>query len=642
MNKRYNSIDKFDFKGRSSSIKNILHLGGEHIILGPKFDIKKYFNEMGKQKLNENSPKKTNINKLSLLYPTFSPKNKKLYNISTSNYKSQNFHTLENETNSNRRSEYIFNTNHSSKNIYNNNLIKNNTLGNNKENCFLTSLDIEQNKNNFKTIDARDYIISFNSNHCRNKRLFKNDNKGNKIFHISDIVKEIKEKYKTKNELDIKNDYIAYNKQNIESVLNANKIINHYQEKNEWDLKVNDVNFHNFISNNKNIYKHNILKILVNKEREKLIENEKIIEKDVKEKHDMISNDEKEFEQIVLELKQYNKAIEDCRIEIEKTNKDLYYLKSLMSYKVQNKEAEIMKKLFEMEELRHYAKFVNNMLEKDTSIFEIEIFPIDYEKKIELNALVKNAFKVYENFINDDKNENQNNGNEPEIIYKEFLGLQDKIRYIINEKERQYEERKKTKLNNKLILDEIINKKNFLETEYNNLKKEYETTKTIISQKENFENFMVALAKELFIYLLEIFSDENLKKYRDVKLNEVSGLLKLADLAEKSKNCISEKEIFINKSIRNIEIIEEKNPRLFVEILDMAKERIILQRQKEAKELRIFREKLKKIQAMKKLEKINFIIRRVERPFHIKKNKEIKIDLINLKEKEDKELITYQ
>ena len=642
MNKRYNSIDKFDFKGRSSSIKNILHLGGEHIILGPKFDIKKYFNEMGKQKLNENSPKKTNINKLSLLYPTFSPKNKKLYNISTSNYKSQNFHTLENESNSNRRSEYIFNTNHSSKNIYNNNLIKNNTFGNNKENCFLTSLDIEQNKNNFKTIDARDYIISFNSNHCRNKRLFKNDNKGNKIFHISDIVKEIKEKYKTKNELDIKNDYIAYNKQNIESVLNANKIINHYQEKNEWDLKVNDVNFHNFISNNKNIYKHNILKILVNKEREKLIENEKIIEKDVKEKHDMISNDEKEFEQIVLELKQYNKAIEDCRIEIEKTNKDLYYLKSLMSYKVQNKEAEIMKKLFEMEELRHYAKFVNNMLEKDTSIFEIEIFPIDYEKKIELNALVKNAFKVYENFINDDKNENQNNGNEPEIIYKEFLGLQDKIRYIINEKERQYEERKKTKLNNKLILDEIINKKNFLETEYNNLKKEYETTKTIISQKENFENFMVELAKELFIYLLEIFSDENLKKYRDVKLNEVSGLLKLADLAEKSKNCISEKEIFINKLIRNIEIIEDKNPRLFVEILDMAKERIILQRQKEAKELRIFREKLKKIQAMKKLEKINFIIRRVERPFHIKKSKEIKIDLINLKEKEDKELITYQ
>lgn len=642
MNKRYNSIDKFDFKGRSSSIKNILHLGGEHIILGPKFDIKKYFNEIGKQKLNENSPKKTNINKLSLLYPTFSPKNKKLYNISTSNYKSQNFHTLENESNSNRRSEYIFNTNHSSKNIYNNNLIKNNTFGNNKENCFLTSLDIEQNKNNFKTIDARDYIISFNSNHCRNKKLFKNDNKGNKIFHISDIVKEIKEKYKTKNELDIKNDYIAYNKQNIESVLNANKIINHYQEKNEWDLKVNDVNFHNFISNNKNIYKHNILKILVNKEREKLIENEKIIEKDVKEKHDMISNDEKEFEQIVLELKQYNKAIEDCRIEIEKTNKDLYYLKSLMSYKVQNKEAEIMKKLFEMEELRHYAKFVNNMLEKDTSIFEIEIFPMDYEKKIELNALVQNTFKVYENFINDDKNENQNNGNEPEIIYKEFLGLQDKIRYIIKEKERQYEERKKTKLNNKLILDEIINKKNFLETEYNNLKKEYETTKTIISQKENFENFMVALAKELFIYLLEIFSDENLKKYRDAKLNEVSGLLKLADLAEKSKNCISEKEIFINKSIRNIEIIEENNPRLFVEILDMAKERIILQRQKEAKELRIFREKLKKIQAMKKLEKINFIIRRVERPFHIKKNKEIKIDLINLKEKEDKELITYQ
>ena len=436
MNKRYNSIDRLDLKGSPSSIKNILHLGGENVILGPKFDIKKYLNDFGRQGLNENSPKRTNLNKLSLLYPPTSPKNMKSYNISTSNYKSPNYYTLENESNSNRRSQYIFSTNHSSKNIYSNSRrLRNNTIENQSSNCFLTSLDIEQNKNNnnnFKTLDARDYIISFNSNNNRNKKLF-TKNKLNKKFHISDIIKEIKEKYKIKNELDIKNDYIAYKNQNMDAVVNVSNILNNYNEKNDWNLKVNDINFHNFARNNKNIYRQNLLTKLVNSEREKLIENEKAIEKNIIDKQHMIIKDEEEFEKIVIEQKQYNKTIEDYRIRLENTNKDLYYLKNKMAYKVQNKEAEIMKKLFEMEDLRGYAKFINNMLGKDTTIFEKVIYPMDSERKIELNYLVQNAFKIYEEYLNDNnvENQNRNSGNEPEIIYDNFLGLQDKIRYGI-------------------------------------------------------------------------------------------------------------------------------------------------------------------------------------------------------------------
>ena len=144
---------------------------------------------------------------------------------------------------------------------------------------------------------------------------------------------------------------------------------------------------------------------------------------------------------------------------------------------------------------------------------------------------------------------------------------------------------------------------------------------------------MNILAKELFIYILEILSDENLKKYLEEDTNEVSGLIKIVELAEKTKSCLSEKERYINETIKNIEIFEEKNPLQFDEILDLAKDRIILQRQKEAKELRKIKEKVKKIQAMKKLEKINFIIRRVEAPFHTKKKKEIIIDPYETKEK---------
>ena len=648
MNKRYNSIDRLDKKGRSSSIKNILHLGGENVVLGPKFDIKKYFNEIGRKGLNDNSPKKTTDNKLSLLYPSISPKSMKNYNnnISTANYRNQIYCTIENESITNHSSnKYIFNTNHSSKNIYKNSTLRNNTISN-TSNCFITSVGIEQNPNNNKTIDARDYIISFNSSHNNiRKRLFSNKiNNLNRVFHVSSVVKEIKEKYKTKNDLDIKNDYIAYSKENIDSVLNHNNIIKNYEQKNMWNLKLNEDNYHNFLKNNIKIYKQNILSKLVNKEREKVLENGILYEKNIEDKKNQIINDEKEFENIVSEQKYYNKIIDDYRIKLQDTNRDLYYLKSYMSLKVQNKEAELMKKLFEMEELRGYAKFVNNMLGKDISMFEKEIYPMNYEKKIEMNSLVKNAFEIYKDYLSDKNTENESKGNEPEIIYDGFLGLEGKIRYGIEKKEEEYKEIKRIKKNNKLILDEIIRKKNFYEEEYQSLKNECnEVENFILKEERKIEKYFHSLAKELFIYILEIFSKENINKYKANEFNnEVLNLIKITELAEKTKNCISEKELFINESIRKIEILEKENPIKFEEILESAKDRIILERQKEAKELRKIKEKIKKIQAIKKLEKINFIIRRIEQPFHVKKKTQVKIDPLTIKEKEDKELITYK
>jgi len=665
MNKRYNTIDRIDVKDNYSSIKNILHLGGQNVVLGPKFDIKKYLIEI--EKKNEKSPKKTN--KLSLLYPIISPKNRKIYNISTntnnistSKYNNQNYYTIDNDESINGyKSNNIYNninndinhSNYSSKNIHHNYQIRNNTIGINGDynNCFLTSLGIDQNvnKNKFKTIDAREYLISFNSNSNNNryKRLFSNNNRRtNKNIQLSKIIKGIRDKYKTKEYLDTKNDYLAYNTQNIDAVLDADKIINNYQEKNDWDLKLKENNCHKFLKNNIKIFKQNVLTKLICNEKEKVRENMILHEKSIEEKKNTIMNDEKEFENIVTEQKLNNKKIEDYRIKLEDYNKDLYSLNNLMFYKVQNKEGEIMKKLFEIEELRIYAKFVNNMLGKDISKFDKIIYPHDYEKKTDLKTLVNNAFEIYSDYLNEnDSINNSGNGNEPDIIYNGFLGLEDKIRFGIKIKDEVYEETKRIQLKNKSILDEIINKKNFLEEEYNSIKEECETIKNFISKKEkNEDNILYSLAKELFIYILEIFSNENTSKYNSQNINNevsVSNLIKISDLAEKSKNCISEKEKFINDSIRQIESFEEENLLLFEEILDSAKDRIILERQKEAKELRKIKESIKRIQAIKKLEKINFIMRRVEHPFHIKKRKKIEISPEVIKEKENKELLTY-
>lgn len=648
MNKRYNTIEQEDIKrGRPSSIKNILHMGGKNIIHG---DIS---NEAGKKNFLINSQKKSNSNnKLFLLYPTISPKSKKSYNISTetnnisiSKYKDKNYSSIENESNNNR---YIFITNHSSKNIYKNNQLRGNTLRN-QDKCFLTSLTSEQldNKKKLKTIDSTDYRISFNSDNNKFKRLYtiNNDNKINKNFHISKIIKEIKEKYKIKNEFEIKNDYLAYNSQNLNEISNANNLLNDYQEKNIWNIKIKESNYHNFILNNKEIYKNNILSKLVDKERDKIIENNRLYEKCLEDKYNTLIQNEKELEEIIDEQKKSHKIIENYRIKLEKCNRELYYLKNLMFYKVQNKEAEIMKKLLEMEELRAYAKFVNNMIGNDSSRFEKEIYPTDYDKKIELNSLVKNAFKVYGNYLNESNNmKNNNYGNEPEKIYKGFLGLQDKIRYAIKMKDEVLQQIKKIKVNNKLILEQIKVKKDFLEKEYNSIKEEIDSIQKIILNVEiNEQRYLYILAKELFIYILQTFSYENINKYKNNDINnKVSNLIKISELAEKCKASISEKEIFINESIRNLEKFEKENPVLFEEFLDNAKERIILQRQKKAKEMRKLREKINKIQVIKKLERINFIMRKVEHPFHINKASKINIESNIIKEKEDKELLTYQ
>ena len=663
MNKRYNSIDRLDIK-ECSSPKNILHLGGQKIVLGPKFDIKKYFIEM--EKKNEKSPKKTN--KISLFYPVISP-NRKLYtistdsnDISTSKYKNQNYYTIDNELINNHKNSNIYNynhsnSNHSSKNIYQFYQKRNNTFGIKDNNCFLTSLGIEQNDNNnkskiYNTIGAKDYLISYNSNDSNNnryKRLFSNNNRKLKQnYHVDKIIKEIREKYKTKESLDIKNDYLAYNSQNMDAVLDANYILNDFREKNDWDLKLKENNVHNFMKNNKKIFMQNIFTKLILNEKKKVLENGILNQKKIIDKQNTIINDEKEFEKIVSEQKINNKILEDYRLKIEDYNKDLYYLNNLMFYKVQNKEAEIMKKLFEIEELRIYGKFTNNMLGKDTHKFDKIIYPIDdYEKRTELQSLIKNALEVYSDYLNENENDNIDNkinGNEDELIYNGFLGLEDKIRYRIKERDEVYEDIKKIKLKNKLILDEIINKKNFLEEDYDNIKKECDDIKNYISKNDkNEDQYLYSLAKELFIYILEIFSNENINKYKEkIVNNQVLNLIKISDLAEKTKNCISEKELFINESISKIENIEKENPLLFEEILESAKDRIILERQKEAKELMKIKEKIKKIQAIKKLEKINFIIRRVELPFHIKKKKKIQIDPKAIKEKENKEFLSYQ
>jgi len=655
MNKRYNSKDKYDINMHSSS--NLLNSEGKNIIFDSHFDIKKYFHEISKRNIFLKSPKKTISNRHSLLKPLTSIKTKNFRNVSTednniSTFKNKNYFTIETEPTIHNKNKYIFNSNHSSKNIYQNGPFITNLMSN-RNNCFMTSIEISKNDNNNNNIinnlvnnnsEKNRYLIPLSSND-RRKRLFSISNKKIKNnLHVSDIIKEIREKYKIKNAKDIKNDYIAYTNENVDAVLDSKNLLDNYRDQNEWKIKNDENNFNQFSLNKKKVCKNNILSKLIDKEREKLIIKQKLREESLEDKKNTIDNDEKLFEEIKIGQKLNYKILQDYRMKLEDCKKDVFYLKEVYRYKVQNKEAEIMKKLFEINELREYAKFVNNMLDKDITRYQIEIYPDDYEKKIELNELVKNAIEVYADYLKEDEDENTNienkkQGNEPEIIYAEFKGLEDRIRYALNIKDIEYEQIRESKKHNALILKEIVNKKNFLQEEFNKINGEYMEIKEYLSKERNSDKYFHLLAQDLFNCILGTFSYSNIYK---TKPNEALSLNKICDMAKKCQKCLSEKEIFINKYITNIEKYEKENPLLFKDIIDLAIDRIIQNKQTEIKQANKIKESIKRINAIKKLEKISFLIRKVEKPFHVKKEIIEKIDPMEIIEKEKRELLTYE
>ena len=644
MNKRYNSIDRFEINLRSSSNKNLLNSGNKNIILGSDFDIKKYFDEIYKRNIFHNSPKKSIPNRHSLLKPLTSMKIKNLRNVSTEDNNisilknnNKNYFTIETEPTMHNKNRYISNSNHSSKNIYQNGPFITNLMPNRK-NCFMTSIEVGKKDNNINSEKNR-FIISLSSNE-RHKRLFNLNNKKIKNnLHVSEIIKEIREKYKIKNGKDIMSDYISYTNENVDVVLDSSNLLNNYHDQNEWKIKSDENNFNQFCINKKNVCKNNILRKLIDKEREILVIKKKLREESLEDKKNTIDNDENLFEEIKSGQKINYKILQDYRMKLEDCKKDVFYLKEVYRYKVQNKEAEIMKKLFEINELRQYAKFVNNMLNKDITKYQKEIYPSDYEKKIDLNAMVRNALEVYTDFLNEDENENSNLEIKPENIYDEFKRLEDEIRFALNLKDVEYNQIKELKKHNSFMLKEIVNKRNFLQEEFNKINEECIQIKESISKERNSDKYFHLLAQELFNCILGTFSNSNIYK---IKPNEILSLNRICDMAKKCKNCLSEKESFINKSIANIEKYEEENPTLFKDIIDLAIERIILNKQTETKRENKIKESIKRINAIKKLEKINFLIRKVEKPFHIKKEKKEKIDPMEIIEKEKKELLTYQ
>ena len=384
---------------------------------------------------------------------------------------------------------------------------ENNTC-NKDDGCFITSLDIEKKRsdknygiNNEKNKNIKDKLLKAN----KNKR-----NMNNK-YNLASIIKDIKRKnssYVSKTEGNYFNDYIAYDNKNMKNILDINNIINTHLKNEEWNLKARDDKYNEFLEIKKGGCVQNLIIKLIKEEREKLKNKYTKFSYDFNNKIKMVTEGEKMFEKIIVEQKKNIKMIENNYYKLKNDNKALIILRERFKDQVSKTEYEIIKKIYEIDELRYYAKFVNYIYGYDTSIYETKIIDDDYSKKPkDAETLIKFILENYKHFLINEKDDIINNI-DPDIVLNETRLIEDRILMNLKLRDQEYEDLKKYKLNNKNILKNIENRKKELEDEYNYIQKEIKDI--IINTQINLDEDLFSIMKDLGIFILETLSKDNL------------------------------------------------------------------------------------------------------------------------------------
>ena len=512
---------------------------------------------------------------------------------------------------------------------------ENNTC-NKDDGCFITSLDIEKKRsdknygiNNEKNKNIKDKLLKAN----KNKR-----NMNNK-YNLASIIKDIKRKnssYVSKTEGNYFNDYIAYDNKNMKNILDINNIINTHLKNEEWNLEAREDKYNEFLEIKKGGCVQNLIIKLIKEEREKLKNKYTKFSHDFNNKIKMVTEGEKLFEKIIVEQKKNTKLIENNYYKLKNDNRALLILRERFKDQVSKTEYEIIKKIYEIDELRLYAKFVNYIYGYDTSIYETKIIDDDYSKKPkDAETLIKFILENYKHFLINEKDDIINNI-DPDIVLNETRLIEDRILMNLKLRDQEYEDLKKYKLNNKNILKNIENRKKELEDEYNYIQKEIKDI--IINTQINLDEDLFSIMKDLGIFILETLSkDKQLIKKFKTKLN----LFELSDLATKSIQLVLKRESVLDYYINTLEKYDKDDKKTFNTVinkrkLDMIREKIDYAQRTNEKKLLI-----DKIEITKNSDKIYFIKRKALPSLPKKKKKMIKIDPEIIKAKENKELISY-
>ena len=518
----------------------------------------------------------------------------------------------------------------------------------------MTSTYVGNNKNKMK--EASFYKFPYTkstSNFIYNRNNFPNysPTQTNENFNVFKAVKEIKKsiqfpkinnKKAESKKIQIRNVYptneenlpLAYKDKYISSVFDSTNVLNNYHSRKELELDI-DNNLKAFPIKTKNVAVNNVLIDLINNETVKLTQKEKNIKTKNEINQKILLTEIKEFEDFTEKQKQYCRNLEVFHEDLQKRN-DLL-IQELVNYRIIKKTNtdETQKILEQIESLRNLALFVHKALEKDSSRYEISIFPDYQEEKIgeydkNIEKIKNNVIEKYrifwdKNYREQLKNELKFLNNTDSMIYK-FRELEGNILRLLDEA---------FSINKEIERDEKLNQENleYLQERYNKVKEEYDMYEKKLKIEEAFLNNLtekenelnseyIKLIGELFLSILQVFGRFDKKKLNyNILLKEKINKDNVDLYLKEGERILRDMEDYLNSSLLEIKSFKENDTIFFNKFMNSMK--------KKMKEEQIIQFKKNKVsnligknnQIINKANKIPFIMRKVVVPYHSPKKK---------------------
>ena len=487
-----------------------------------------------------------------------------------------------------------------------------------------------------------------------NSKLYNNENKSQENLNI---IKKVKEIRRMINKSDQLYDPFMRNKSRIpfdskksDIVFDGENIIQIFKRKKVNNLINKFDSIYNFYKENKEIAKDNLVIQLLNKENKKLTlienRNSKTIEDEIKREIIFKNN----FDEYVKQQRIAMRSIDKTLTKIEDKYRELLIIKRKENDKMNLLIEEMDKKLEQIEDLRIYAKFINDFLDEDKK-FDKSILKTDIEfnkknqKYIYIEKLVKETINNYQ-FLFDSLYEKKNNNilelfKNPYIFIDEYPKFENLILKKLEILEQKQTDKKKVKAERMEIILELRNQLKFYEKEYKyydeNLKKIIEEYSHLVTSKIKDNSEIIDIIRDFHLEICgnncNILGTKTLfNKQKTIKIEQIIKelILKINNIEKK-----------INGYINNLTNYEINEPLIFNPIICELKKENKLKKQIKAKNKIEEEIKLRNLLSQKKFDKIIIQSRKtLQPPFRLKSNLNSKFKNKN-KEKEDLDLLFY-
>ena len=488
-----------------------------------------------------------------------------------------------------------------------------------------------------------------------NSKLYNNEKKSQVNLNI---IKKIKEIRRTINKSDQLYDPFMRNKSKIpfdskkaDIVFDGENIIQIYKRKKVNKLINQFDSIYNFYKENKEIAKDNLITKLLNNESKKLtlIESKKskTIEDEIKREIIYKNN----FDEYIKQQRIAMRSIEKTLTKIEDKYRELLLIKRKENDKMNLLIEEMEKKLEQIEDLRVYAKFINDFLDGEKK-FDKPILKTDIEfnkknqKNIYIEQLVKETIYHYQ-FLFDSSYEKNNNHilelfKDPYIFISQYPKFENLILKKLEIQEQKQKDKKRVKLERMETIIELRNQLKFYEKEYKyydeNLKKIIEEYSFLVTSKIKDNSEIIDIIKNFH-------SEICLNNNSNVLATKISfhkqKTMKIEEIIKELIFTINNIEKKINGYINNLTNYEINEPLIFNPIICELKKENKLKKQIKAKNKIEEEIKLRNLLSQKKFDKIIIQSRKtLQPPFRLKSNLNSKFKSKN-KEKEDLDLLFY-